>query len=131
MPVKNITQTIPASEYYKNVSFETLAASWFSGDGWEVLMPLVDHGKKTDFVVADDSNYYRIQIKTVDTDDESILVENKWGDESIDYVVYFSRNSHWGYIARAFRENKKRLNAPDHVRFHHHPKNFFKAFSKV
>jgi len=131
MPVKNINQTIHASQYHKNVSFETLAASWFSGDGWEVLMPLVDHGKKTDLVLADDSHFYRIQVKTIDSNDESIQVENMWGNEKIHYVIYFSRNSHWGYIARAFKEKRKHLNACDHIRFHQHPKNFLKAFKEI
>lgn len=79
MPIKDVVRTPKASQYYKNVSYETLAAGWLSGGGWEVLMPLVDHGKKTDLVVADDSNYYRIQIKTIDTNDENIMVENMWG----------------------------------------------------
>jgi len=131
MPIKNVTQSLPASQCYKNLSFETVASGWFSGDGWEVLIPLVDHGKKTDFVVADDSNYYRIQIKTIDAKDESILVENKWGDKDIDYVIYFSRDSNWGYIARAFSEKRKRLNSPDHIRFHQHHKQFLKAFARI
>lgn len=131
MPVKNVIRTPKASQYYKNVSFETLAASWLSGGGWEVLMPLVDHGKKTDLVVADDSNYYRIQIKTIDATDENAVVENKWGAERIDFVIYFSRMFDWGYIAPAFHERKKRLNADGHIRFHQHPTNFLKAFNQI
>ena len=131
MPVKNVTRTPRASQYYKNVSYETLAASWLSGGGWEVLMPLVDHGKKTDFVVADDSDYYRIQIKTVEGDNENTLVENKWGEEQIDFVIYFCRTADWGYIAPAFQARKKRLDAEGHIRFHQHPKNFLKAFAQI
>ncbi|MFT6471701.1 MAG: hypothetical protein ACJAZ4_002164 [Neptuniibacter pectenicola] len=131
MPIKNVVRTPKASQYYKNVSYETLAASWLSGGGWEVLMPLVDHGKKTDLVVADDSNYYRIQIKTIDTNDESIMVENMWGEEHVDYVVYFSRDRNWGYIAPAFDTKRKRLDDEDHVRFHQHSKNFLKAFGQI
>jgi hypothetical protein len=131
MPVKNITQSAPASQCYKNLSFETLAASWFSGDGWEVLIPMVDHGKKTDFVIADDSNYYRIQIKTVDATNEDIYVENKWSESAVDYVIFFSRDSRWGYITKAFKERKKKLNAPEHLRFHQHHKQFLKAFAKI
>ena len=131
MPIKNVVRTPNASQYYKNVSFETLAASWLSGDGWEVLMPLVDHGMKTDLVIADRSNFYRIQIKTIDSVNEDVMVENKWGEVSIDFIIYFSRTSNWGYIAPAFNESKKKLNSEGHVRFHQHPKPFLKAFDQM
>ncbi|MBQ0784434.1 MAG: hypothetical protein KBT66_09410 [Amphritea sp.] len=131
MPVKNVTRTPDASQYYKNVSFETLAASWFSSDGWEVLMPLVDHGMKTDLVIADQSNFYRIQIKTIDAVSEEVMVENKWGDVNIDFIVYFARNSNWGYIAPTFNESRKRLNSKGHVRFHQDQKPFIKAFAQI
>lgn len=131
MPIKNVARTTKASQYYKNVSYETLTAGWLSGAGWEVLIPLVDHGKKTDLVVADDSNYYRIQVKTLETNDEGVMVENMWGEEQVDYVIYFSRDRDWGYIAPAFSSRRKRLNDEQHVRFHQHPKNFLKAFSQI
>ncbi|WP_293268169.1 group I intron-associated PD-(D/E)XK endonuclease [Neptunomonas sp.] len=70
IPVKNAVRTLPASKHYKNISYETLAASWFTNDGWEVLMPLVDHGSKTDLVIVDDSNFYRIQVKSLASNDE-------------------------------------------------------------
>jgi len=78
MPVKNSTikqQTLAA---HKQLSYENLVTAWLMGDGWEVLIPAIDHGKKTDLVVADDTNYYRIQVKTIESNDESIKVENKW-----------------------------------------------------
>ncbi len=131
MPVKNVIRTPRASQYYKNVSYETLVASWLSRGGWEVLMPLVDHGKKTDLVVADDSNYYRIQIKTVETTDENAFVENKWGAERIDFVIYFCRSSQWGYIAPAFKASKTRLNASGHIKFSQSFNSFLKAFKKI
>lgn len=131
MPVKNVVRTPDASQYYKNVSYETLTASWLSSDGWEVLMPLVDHGMKTDLVIADKSNFYRIQVKTIDAVSEDVMVENKWGDVDIDYIVYFSRSSKWGYVAPAFSESRKRLSSEGHFRFHYDPKNFLKAFAKV
>ena len=63
MPIKNciLKQTTLAA--HKQLSYEQLAAAWYLSDGWEVLIPAIDHGKKTDLVIADDSNYYRIQIK--------------------------------------------------------------------
>ena len=131
MPVKNSTikqQTLAA---HKQLSYENLVTAWLMGDGWEVLIPAIDHGKKTDLVVADDTNYYRIQIKTIESNNESIKVENKWKGAKIDYVIYFSRTGEWGYIAPAFNENRKQLNAPDHIRFHKHQTNFLKAFRKI
>lgn len=131
MPIKNANRTTPAQLHYKHVSYETLAASWLTNDGWEVLMPLIDHDKKTDLVIADDSNYYRIQVKSINSNDENFVVENKWGDKKIDYVIYFSMFGNWGYITRPFRECGRKLNAPDHIRFHQHPVNFIKAFDKI
>lgn len=73
---------------------------------------------KTDLLVSDGLNFYRIQIKSVETHDESHLVENKWGDVEIDYVIYFSRTDNWGYITKPFTQSKKRLNSKEHIRFH-------------
>jgi hypothetical protein len=56
MPVKNSIikqQTLAA---HKQLSYENLVTAWLMGDGWEVLIPAIDHGKKTDLVVADDTN---------------------------------------------------------------------------
>lgn len=132
MPVKNSKikqQTLAA---HRHLSYENLVAAWLMSDGWEVLIPAIDHGKKTDLVIADDdNNYYRIQVKTIESSDESIKVENKWKGAEIDYVIYFSRIGEWGYIAPAFHQNRKRLNAPDHIRFHKHPTNFLKAFGRI
>jgi hypothetical protein len=38
-------------------------------DGWQVFVPLLDHGHKTDLLVSDEPNYYRIQIKTIEAQD--------------------------------------------------------------
>jgi len=131
MPVKNspVKQTTLAA--HKQLSYEQLVAAWLTSDGWEVLIPAVDHGKKTDLVVCDGNSYYRIQVKSIESPKESILVENKWKGAKIDFVIYFSRTREWGYIAPAFDEDEKKLNAPDHIRFHSHPKNFLKAFSRI
>ncbi|MDX8128027.1 group I intron-associated PD-(D/E)XK endonuclease [Methylomonas sp. OY6] len=131
MPIKNSNIKQESLAVHKQLSYEQLVAAWFSSDGWEVLVPAIDHGKKTDLVVADDTNFYRIQVKTVESSNDSITVENKWKGAKIDYVIYFSRTAEWGYIAPAFSENRKRLNSPDHIRFHNHPVNFLKAFRKV
>ncbi len=131
MPVKNSQikkQTLAA---HKQLSYENLAAAWLMSDGWEVLIPAIDHGKKTDLVIADDHDYYRIQVKSIESNDESIKVENKWNGVKIDYVIYFSRLGDWGYITLPFKERKKRLNSSGHIRFHAHPTNFLKAFMKI
>ncbi len=131
MPVlsADIKETTLAA--HKQLSYESLLAAWLSGAGWEVLVPMVDHGKKTDLVICDAGRYYRIQVKTVGTRDESTRVYNKWQGALLDYVIYFSTEADWGYIAPAFAQASRPLNAPDHVRFHCHPTNFIKAFKRV
>lgn len=131
MPVRNaeIKQTTLAA--HKQLSFENLLAAWLLSDGWEVLVPAIDHGMKTDLVVADDNRFYRIQVKSLQSNNEDVSVENKWLGVKIDYVVYFSIEGEWGYIAPAFPEECRSLKAPGHIRFHKHPKNFLKAFKKV
>ena len=131
MPVKNTILKERTLADHKQLSYENLVTAWLMSDGWEVLIPAIDHGKKTDLVAADDTNFYRIQVKSIDSNDESVSVENKWKGVEIDYVIYFSRVGEWGYITPAFKENKKRLNASGHIRFHSHPTNFLKAFEKI
>lgn len=131
VPVRNTPikeQTLAA---HKQLSFENLLAAWLLGDGWEVLIPAIDHGKKTDLVIADDNRYYRIQVKSIESNCESTKIENKWKDAKIDYVVYFCRSAEWGYIMPAFEEDCRRLNSPGHIRFHNHQTNFLKAFKKI
>ena len=80
MPVRNSNLKAPTLAAHKQLSYESLLAAWLLADGWEVLIPAIDHGKKTDLVIADASNYYRIQVKSVESSDEAVKVENKWGD---------------------------------------------------
>ena len=131
MPVKNSQLKEQTLAAHKQLSFENLVAAWLMSDGWEVLIPAIDHGKKTDLVVADDSSYYRIQVKSIRSSTESVTVENKWKGAKIDYVIYFSRAGQWGYITPAFTENRRRLNSSGHIRFHNHQNNFLKAFKKI
>lgn len=130
MPIKKVKRSNPASTYYKNVSFETLVASWFTYDGWEVFIPAIDHDMKTDLLVGDGDKFYRIQIKTLASNDESYVVKNKWGDCKIDYVIYFSKTANWGYIAKPFEAKRKHVNDRSHIRFHQHAKPFIKAFNQ-
>ncbi len=46
-------------------------------DGWQVFVPMLDHGNKTDILISDGPNYYRIQVKTVDSSGEDHIIENK------------------------------------------------------
>jgi hypothetical protein len=78
MPVKNSCPKSQSLQHYKNISYETLAASWLLNDGWDVFMPMIDHGLKTDFVISDGDTFYRIQVKSIVSDYESTVVENKW-----------------------------------------------------
>jgi hypothetical protein len=60
MPIKIAQRTAPAYQHYKQISYENLAASWFTADGWEVFMPVTDHDRKTDLVVRllDGAGFY-------------------------------------------------------------------------
>lgn len=131
MPIRNNPINESSLAVHKHISREHQVATWLMSDGWEVLIPMLDHGTKTDLVVADDNHFYRIQIKCLDTADETIKVFNQWKNNKIDFVIYFSLKHHWGYIARAFTQNRKRLNSPDHIKFIQHPRNFLEAFKKI
>jgi len=131
VPIKNTILKETTLAAHKQLAYENIVTAWLKSDGWEVLIPVIDHGKKTDLVAADDSNYYRIQVKSIDSNNESIEVENKWKGVKIDYVIYFSRIGEWGYITPAFNEPRKKLNSSGHIRFHSHPTNFLKAFKKI
>lgn len=131
MPVRNaeIKQTTLAA--HKQLSFESLLTAWLLNDGWEVLVPAIDHGMKTDLVAADGDCYYRIQVKSLQSSNEDVCVENKWSGAKIDYVVYFSIEGEWGYITPAFTEENRALKSPGHIRFHKHQTNFQKAFRRI
>jgi hypothetical protein len=73
---------------------------------------------------------YRIQVKTLESSDDHIRVNNQWKDADIDYVVYFSHSAPWGYILPAFEESSVVLKDKG-IRFHQHPKHFLKAFSSI
>lgn len=131
MPVKKHAPKQSSKKHYENISFETLAASWLLNDGWEVYQPLIDHGMKTDLLITDGLKHYRIQIKTLESNNEDVLVYNMWGDANIDFVIYFSKNDNWGYITKPFREKTKPLMSDGHIRFHQHSKPFAKAFESI
>jgi hypothetical protein len=133
MPIKSTALPLEHHRQYTNISFEQYAARLFLADGWEVLKPYVDHGRKTDLVVSDGHVFYRIQIKSLDTTEETVVVKNQWknSDTIIDYVIYFSKRGNWGYIIKPFSTNQMCLNNTGGVRFHQHEKNFAQAFAKI
>ena len=128
MPVKNQAPKDSSLKHYENISFETLAASWLLNDGWDVFQPMIDHGKKTDLLITDGDNHYHIQIKTLESVNEKVIVQNLWGKAKIDFVIYFSKNANWGYITKPFKKRSKPLKSKDHVRFEKSQRAFAKAF---
>jgi hypothetical protein len=57
---RRMTQTkAEAHQTMKNVSFESQVVTWLMQDGWQVFLPLLDHGHKTDILISDGPNYYR------------------------------------------------------------------------
>ncbi len=131
MPLKSNLIPEKTKQFYENISFENQVETWLLRDGWQVFKPHVDHGAKTDVLISDGNLYYRLQIKTVDTCDETVVVIPQWSDsDDIDFIIYFSKRAPWGYIARKFLE-KRRLKHPEHIRFHQEAGNFKRAFDKA
>ncbi|MDN5645023.1 MAG: hypothetical protein L0G67_06655 [Acinetobacter sp.] len=131
MPVRQTALKEQTLSQYKNHSYEYLLLSWLLSDGWDASMPSLDVYAKTDIQILDGRTVYRIQVKSLYSADDNIVVENKWEDADIDYVIYFSRNAEWGYIVPAFKEKKRNLKSQNHIRFHQHPTNFLKNFNKI
>lgn len=131
MPLKSIIIPKKTMQYFENVSFECQVEAWCLRDGWQVLQPRVDHGSKTDVFITDGNHNYRIQVKSIDTLDESIKVAPMWCEtDNIDYVIYFSKKAPWGFITPQFSK-KRKLNHPEHIRFHQDHKNFKRSFDKA
>lgn len=129
---RRMTQTKSAThKTMKNTAFESQVVSWLMQDGWQVFLPVLDHGHKTDILISDGPKFYRIQVKTVEAAGEDHEVFNMWQDNFLDCVVYFARNSNWGYVAPAFEEDKRKLNHQSHQRFNHSKNEFLTAFHKL
>lgn len=131
MPTRKTTTTDAAAKFMRNCSYESLCATWFMQAGWQVFLPLLDHGHKTDLLVSDGPNYYRIQIKTIEAQDEQTEVVNKWKGGSVQFVVYFAKNSNWGYVIPAFKSNRKKLDAAGGQKFEQKRDSFLKAFHSL
>ncbi len=132
MPRRSTKTKEQTHQTLKNMSYESMAISWLMYDGWQVFTPMLDNGHQTDILISDGPNYYRIQIKTVEASGEDHLVENRWENSNVNYVIYFARNSTWGYIAPAFSEKKRALNHKEHCRFESNSRSeFLKQLHKI
>lgn len=132
MPKRTTKTPDGTHQTLKNMSYENGLISWLMYDGWQVFAPVLDNGHKTDILISDGPNYYRIQVKTIDAHGEDQVLENRWEDSNVDFVIYIARNSTWGYVMPAFVESKRPMNHASHKRFlHQDRKSFLKAFHLV
>jgi len=113
---------------HKNHSYELLVATWLMQAGWQVFAPLLDAAHAVDLIASDGPHSYRLQIKSIESQDEHHLVQNAWKGKHIDFVIYFTQRSNWGYVCPAFATNQKRLDDPTHKRFELNAKSFLAAF---
>lgn len=97
-------------------------------DGWQIFLPILDHGHKTDLLISDGPMFYRLQIKTVEASSKHHVVENLWEGSNLDYVIYFVRNGSWGVITPAFVEKKRKLSHAEHRKFDCDRKSFLREF---
>jgi Holliday junction resolvase-like predicted endonuclease len=128
MPKRSIGLSEANARLHKNHSFELLVATWLMNAGWQVFAPLLDAAHAVDLIVSDGPNSYRVQIKTIESQDEHHQVQNAWKNKHIDFVIYFAQRSNWGYVCPAFDSNQKRLDDPGHKRFEQNAKSFLAAF---
>jgi hypothetical protein len=131
MPRRTTHLNEGTAKSHKNHSFELLVATWLMQAGWQVFTPLLDDAHCTDLLVSDGPQFFRLQIKTVECQDESCKVSNRWKESGIHYVIFFAKNSNWGYICPAFASREKRLDHPDHKRFQQSRKEFLAAFHSL
>ena len=131
MPRRKTATKAATHQAMKNASYESKLVGWLMQDGWQLFSPVLDHGHKTDVLISDGPNYYRIQVKTIAAKSEKHIVENQWENSNVDVVVFFARNSNWGYLTPAFTEKKKALNSRGHYRFQKNKNDFLKAFHKL
>lgn len=131
MPRRQTAVKVATHQALKNASYENRLISWLMQDGWQLFSPILDHGHKTDILISDGPNFHRIQVKTVAASNEKHVVENQWQNSNIDIVVFFARNSNWGYVMPAFTEKRKTLNSQGHFRFQRNKNDFLKAFHKL
>ena len=129
---RRLTQTKPGThQTLKNTAYESTVVSWLMHDGWQVFLPILDHGHQTDMLISDGPNYYRIQVKTVGAGDGEPSIQNNWKDSNVDVLVVFLRDSNWGVIAPAFSEDRRPVEHEQHRKFEQNKKSFLLEFHKL
>lgn len=140
MPSREIVNSVPrritktqsgTHQALKNTSYESLIASWLMQDGWQVFLPVLDHGHKTDLLISDGPQFFRIQVKSFLNRGKSQQIQNSWAPNKIDYVVFFARNGGWGVIVPAFEERQRKLKHEEHRRFQPSRRDFLKQFHLI
>lgn len=131
MPTKVANPTAEAVAVMTNCSFEVQCATWLMQDGWQVFTPLLDHGHKVDLLVSDGRFYFPIQVKAIESVSEHVEIHNKWKRSAVRLVIYFARNSNWGYVIPAFQTNRKWLDEAGGERFQQTKNSFLRAFHLV
>ncbi|HVU26921.1 MAG TPA: hypothetical protein VHG71_04205 [Verrucomicrobiae bacterium] len=128
MPKRTIGLSDANARLHKNHSFELLTATWLMHGGWQVFAPLLDAAHGVDLIASDGPNSYRLQIKSVHSQNEHCQITNLWKERHIDFVIYFAQRSNWGYVCPAFNTNQKFLDDPPHKRFQQNQKSFLATF---
>lgn len=133
MPIKQIPTKQTTHQVMKNCSYESQVIFWLMIDGWQVFVPMLDHGHQTDILISDGKNYHRLQIKTVNgkPKGKKLLVKNLWKDKQADVVIYFARDGNWGVVSHAFSTAQRSLDHKDNQHFHQNKKSFLAAFHKL
>ena len=89
---------------------------------------LLDAAHAVNLIASHGPNSYRLQIKSIESQDENHHVQSAWKGKHIDFVICFAQRSNWGYVCPAFTTNQKRLDDPTHKRFERNAKSFLAAF---
>lgn len=100
-------------------------------DGWEVFVPSLDHGHKTDLLISDGPNFHRLQIKTFESTRDNQQIRNCWKGSHLDYLILFARNGDWGILAPAFEGQARKLRHESHRRFKCTKRDFLREFHQI
>jgi len=128
MPKRTNGLTDANARLHKNHSYELQVATWLMHGGWQVFAPLLDAAHGVDLIASDGPRSYRLQIKSIASQDEHHPVQNVWKGKHIDLIIYFAQRSNWGYVCPAFRSKQQRLGDPAHKRFQQNARSFMAAF---
>jgi hypothetical protein len=125
-----------ARRTYLRHGYEKIIAGYFLRDGWQVFLPMLDDSHATDIIIADGTNYFRIQVKTVERRRITgyLKLSHVTGFAPAPYVIVVSVNSDWGLIFnRAIVGATNRLwldTAIGVLQFQwQHPRSLIKAFN--